>query len=55
MKKIIYIGIFIGSIVGSWISSLWGAGMFSFSGFIVSGVFSIGGGYLAFWIYQRYF
>ncbi|MDQ2932918.1 MAG: hypothetical protein M3Q80_00865 [bacterium] len=47
-KTLIWIGVFIGSTLGGWIPTLWGAGIFSFSGIIGSmlgGVAGIWAGY----------
>ncbi len=44
-KKIIWIGMFIGSTVGSYIPSLWGAGVFSFSSLL----FATLGGFVGIW------
>lgn len=38
----------IGSVIGGWIPSLWGAGMFSFSGVILTAVGGIAGIWLGF-------
>ena len=47
-KTSVWIGMFIGSTIGSYIPSLWGAGMFSFSGIILSGVGALAGVYIGF-------
>ncbi len=47
-KKLIFIFLAIGSYVGGWIPSLWGAGMFSFSGVILSALGGIAGIWLGF-------
>ncbi|MEK7609707.1 MAG: hypothetical protein AAB470_01120 [Patescibacteria group bacterium] len=47
-KSLIWIGVFIGSFVGGWIPTLWGAGSFSFSGIIgstIGGLLGIWGGF----------
>lgn len=44
-KKLIWMGVLVGSTIGSLVPSLWGAGMFSFSSVILSGV----GGFLGIW------
>lgn len=49
-KKLIWIFMTIGSYVGGSIPSLWGAGMFSFSGVILTAVGGIAGIYLGFLI-----
>lgn len=45
-KSIIYIFIFVGSTVGSFIPNLWGAGFLSFSSIIFSAI----GGLLGIWL-----
>ncbi len=42
-KTLVIIGAIIGSMVGSYIPALWGAGIFSFSSIILSGVGGIAG------------
>ncbi len=49
-KALIWIFLTIGSYVGSVIPSLWGAGMFSFSGLFLSAIGGIAGIYLGFLI-----
>ena len=47
-KSLIWIGLFIGSTIGSVLPSLWGAGMFSFSSILLSavgGIFGIWAGF----------
>jgi hypothetical protein len=44
-KKLIWIGMFVGSTVAGFIPSLWGAGVLSMSGFVCSGV----GGLVGIW------
>ena len=44
-KKLIWIGLAIGSTVGSYLPILWGAGMFSFSSIILGAV----GGMVGIW------
>ncbi|MDE2078819.1 MAG: hypothetical protein KGI73_00365 [Patescibacteria group bacterium] len=47
-KSIIWFGFFLGSTIGSVIPSLWGAGMFSFSGILftaIGGILGIYGGF----------
>jgi uncharacterized membrane protein YeaQ/YmgE (transglycosylase-associated protein family) len=45
-KSIIWMGMIVGSAVGSFIPSLWGAGLLSFSSIIFSGI----GGIIGIWI-----
>ena len=45
-RKIILLGLFVGSIIGGLIPGLWGAGMFSFSGLIFSAL----GGFVGIWL-----
>ena len=45
-RKIIWLGLFVGSIIGGLIPGLWGAGMFSFSGLIFSAL----GGFVGIWL-----
>ncbi|MEO8638202.1 MAG: hypothetical protein ABI430_04875 [Candidatus Taylorbacteria bacterium] len=47
-KPLIWIGLFIGSTVGSYIPALWGAGFLSFSSIILSGVGGILGIYVGY-------
>jgi hypothetical protein len=47
-KTLIWIGLFLGSTIGSLLPSLWGAGMFSFSSIILSAVGGIAGIWLGF-------
>ena len=47
-KKLIWIGILVGSFIGSYVPLLWGAGVFSFSSIILGGVGSVAGIYLGF-------
>jgi uncharacterized membrane protein YeaQ/YmgE (transglycosylase-associated protein family) len=51
-KMPVWIGLTIGSSIGSYIPSLWGAGMFSFSSLLFSAIGSIIGIYLGFKISQ---
>ena len=47
-KSLIWIGVFVGSVVGGWIPTLWDAGLISFSGIIgstIGGLIGIYGGY----------
>ena len=45
-KTLIWIGLFVGSTIGSYIPELWGAGLFSFSSIVGSAV----GGVLGVWL-----
>ncbi|MBI3627815.1 MAG: hypothetical protein HY220_03700 [Candidatus Sungbacteria bacterium] len=47
-KSLIWIGLFVGSMIGGFIPELWGAGIFSFSGTLGSAVGTILGVWLAF-------
>jgi len=47
-RPLIWIGLFVGSTVGGFIPDLWGAGMFSISGIIFSGLGGLAGIYLGF-------
>lgn len=47
-KKLVYLGLFIGSSVGGFIPSLWDGGVLSMSGIILSGIGGILGIYLGF-------
>jgi len=47
-KQMIWFGLVVGSTVGSFIPTLWGAGMLSFSSILLSAVGGIGGIWLAF-------
>jgi hypothetical protein len=51
-KSLIWLGLFIGSTIGSFIPLLWGADMFSFSSIILSGLGGIAGIYIFFKISQ---
>lgn len=44
-KKFIWLGFFLGSLIGSYIPNLWGAGMLSFSGIFLSAL----GGIIGIW------
>ncbi len=48
-KKLIWIGVFVGSWVGSLIPELWGAGFLSFSSLIFSAL----GGFAGIWLGYR--
>ena len=47
-KALIWIGMIVGSTVGSIIPSLWGAGMFSFSSLILGSIGALIGIYIGF-------
>ena len=47
-KTLVWVGMIIGSTVGSFIPSLWGEGLFSFSSVILGGVGAIAGIYFGF-------
>lgn len=47
-KPLIWIGLFIGSTIGSFIPDLWGAGILSFSSILLSGIGGILGIYVGF-------
>ncbi len=46
--KMIWLGMFVGSLIGGYIPELWGAGMFSLWGVVMSAVGSLIGIWLAF-------
>ena len=48
-KKIIWLGLLVGSTIGGFIPSFWGAGMLSFSGLILSAL----GGFVGIWLGSR--
>ena len=47
-KKLVWIGLFVGSTVGGFVPALWGAGLLSVSGIIFSGIGGISGIWLGF-------
>jgi hypothetical protein len=47
-RPMVWIGMFIGSSIGGWVPSLWGAGFFSFSGLFLSAIGAIAGIYIGF-------
>lgn len=51
-KRLIYLGLFLGSIGGGFVPSLWGAGMFSISSIIFSALGGIAGIWVAYKIMQ---
>jgi len=48
-RKIIWLGLFVGSSIGGFIPSFWGAGVLSFSGLIFSAL----GGFAGIWLGYR--
>ncbi len=52
-KQFIWIGIFVGSTVGSFIPTLWGASFLSFSSVLLSGIGAIAGIWLGYQLSQR--
>ncbi len=48
-RKIIWLGLFVGSSIGGFIPSFWGAGALSFSGLIFSAL----GGFAGIWLGYR--
>jgi uncharacterized membrane protein YeaQ/YmgE (transglycosylase-associated protein family) len=48
MKQAIWVGMVLGSFVGSFIPALWGAGVLSFSSIVLSAVGAMIGIYIAF-------
>ncbi|KND49835.1 MAG: hypothetical protein AB203_01960 [Parcubacteria bacterium C7867-008] len=48
MKQVIFVGMAVGSFVGSYIPSLWGAGIFSFSSVIFGAVGGLVGIFIAY-------
>ncbi len=48
-RKIIWLGLFVGSTIGGFIPSFWGTGMLSFSGLIFSAL----GGFVGIWFGHR--
>ncbi len=49
-KKLIYLGASVGSILGSMVPNLWGAGVFSLSSILLGGV----GGVLGIWLAYKW-
>ena len=47
-KKMVWLGMFLGSLIGGFIPNLWGAGAISFSGIIFSTIGAIAGIYIGF-------
>ncbi len=47
-KPLVWIGLTVGSTLGSFVPDLWGAGIFSFSSIIFSGLGGLAGIYLGF-------
>jgi uncharacterized membrane protein len=54
MKSVIWIGAFLGSIVGGAVPMLWGGSMLSISGFVFSGFGTIGGLYAGYRFWKHY-
>ncbi len=48
MKQMIWLGLVVGSVIGGFIPSLWGAEAFSFSSIFLSAVGAVAGIWLAF-------
>jgi hypothetical protein len=46
MQARIWLGVLIGSSLGGWVPELWGAGLFSYSSVLFSGI----GGFVGLWI-----
>jgi predicted MFS family arabinose efflux permease len=53
-KSLTWIGILVGSTIGGFIPTLWGAGMLSMSGILFSGLGAILGIYVAFKVARTY-
>jgi hypothetical protein len=51
-KSLVWLGLFIGSTVGSFVPLLWGSDLFSFSSIILSGLGGIAGIYIFFKLSQ---
>ncbi len=49
-RSLIWIGILIGSTIGGFIPELWGAGLFSYSSLLLSGI----GAFLGIWIALKF-
>ena len=52
MKQAVWMGMIVGSMVGEFIPSLWGAGMFSFSSIFLGAAGGIVGIYIAYKLAQ---
>ena len=48
MKQTIWMGMIVGSVIGGFIPSIWGAGVLSFSSIILSSLGAMAGIYVAF-------
>ena len=48
MKQLVWIGMIVGSTIGGFIPSLWGASLLSFSSILLSALGAIAGIYVAF-------
>lgn len=53
-RPLVWIGLFVGSTIGSMIPSIWGAGFLSFSSILLSGVGAIVGIYVGYKISQNF-
>jgi len=49
-KKLIWLGLFLGSLVGGYIPMLWGDDLFSFSSIIFTAI----GGFLGIWLMYKF-
>ncbi len=47
-KALIWVGVLVGSTIGSYVPALWGAGIFSFSSIVFGSLGAIAGIYIAF-------
>ncbi len=47
-KKLVWLGMFVGSIIGSYIPTLWGAGLYSLSSLLFGAIGAIVGVWLGF-------
>ncbi len=54
MKKLVFIGMIIGSWIGGYVPTFWGAGLFSFSSVLWSGIGGLAGIYVGFKLGQRF-
>lgn len=52
MRQLVWIGLFLGSVVGGYVPMLWGADLFSFSSIICSSVGSLIGIYVGYRLSQ---
>lgn len=51
-KKMVWVGVFVGSTIGSYIPKLWGESLFSLSSIIFSALGAFLGIYIAYKLYQ---